>query len=782
MANEALEVGSIFFRSSVDSSGAEKGANKIGGVIDRLKKQFNSLNPTVRALGLSLGGYLAASSITDFFKQSIEAANESNRVMAQTEAVIRSTGGAAGYTAEGIAQLASEIQKTTPIADEAAQSGINMLLTFTNIGRDVLPQATQAMVDMATAMNGGVTPGAEELSNTAIQLGKALNDPVQGVTALRRVGVSFNDDQIALIENLVNTNRGLEAQKMVLNELGKEFGGSAAAQAKTFEGQLKMVQNGFNDFQESVGHTVIPALTYLMEAFASGGSGTNLLLIPVQVLATAIIGLGTIVKQTAIVISTFLAASFQAIQGNFRIAGGVVQEGIKEMTEDAAKAQEKLTDVWRSETNKQTNIFNNGMQNQIAGSSKKADKIKKDLEDETQKYNDELNKRNKAFEDSMAQMIWDHQDKAASLRKDIDKENADFNKSMADRVRDFKESMSEMEDDHSKRIDELNKDLSKETTDHESKTAEIQALIDKEESYGKNARQSKLTEYRQELADEMAAYNEKVTDTQEKIAEEDASFEEQKNKAILREQEETANLQAQHAQRLTDYQTELTQEETLLGAHADMVAMVKDKQKVDDIQRLINQHNEENVEYAKQHAKRMADIVAQSGAEGAAGGAAFNTPMLASQDELLKNTKDNFKKMGDDAVTQSGQSGELAGIALIKSWINAITSKAKELVSNPIFGAILMNNPLTSGLVGLANLIPHLATGTSGFGGGMALVGEQGPELVNLPRGAEVYTAGQTKDMLAGGQNIIINIAKVDSKMDVEQMAREIGYRIGISS
>ena len=40
------------------------------------------------------------------------------------------------------------------------------------------------------------------------------------------------------------------------------------------------------------------------------------------------------------------------------------------------------------------------------------------------------------------------------------------------------------------------------------------------------------------------------------------------------------------------------------------------------------------------------------------------------------------------------------GIALIKSWINAITSKAKELVSNPIFGAILMNNPLTSGLVG----------------------------------------------------------------------------------
>ena len=54
-----------------------------------------------------------------------------------------------------------------------------MLLTFTNIGKDVFPQATSTLVDMATAMNNGVTPSAEALSAQAIQLGKALNDPVQ---------------------------------------------------------------------------------------------------------------------------------------------------------------------------------------------------------------------------------------------------------------------------------------------------------------------------------------------------------------------------------------------------------------------------------------------------------------------------------------------------------------------------------------------------------------------------------------------------------------------------
>lgn len=47
--------------------------------------------------------------------------------------------------------------------------------------------------------------------------------------------------------------------------------------------------------------------------------------------------------------------------------------------------------------------------------------------------------------------------------------------------------------------------------------------------------------------------------------------------------------------------------------------------------------------------------------------------------------------------------------------------------------------------------IPPLAKGTRNFSGGMALVGEQGPELVNLPRGSKVYTAGQTRQIAAAG-------------------------------
>lgn len=44
--------------------------------------------------------------------------------------------------------------------------------------------------------------------------------------------------------------------------------------------------------------------------------------------------------------------------------------------------------------------------------------------------------------------------------------------------------------------------------------------------------------------------------------------------------------------------------------------------------------------------------------------------------------------------------------------------------------------------------IPMLAKGTDNFGGGMAVVGERGPELVNMPQGTQVTTATKTETLI----------------------------------
>lgn len=209
-------------------------------------------------------GAAAFGAISLAVKWFVNEANEQIRVNTQLEAVLKSTGNAVGLTAKEIEDMAGAMQYQTGIADDVIQTGQNMLLTFTNIWKETFPQATQTMLDMATAMNWGITPGAEQLKNTAIQLGKALNDPIMWVNALRRVWVALTDQQQDEIKTLVWQNKLYEAQQVILKELGKEFGWSALAQAQTFEWQMAILNAQLADTSEAIGMALIPVLQQAM--------------------------------------------------------------------------------------------------------------------------------------------------------------------------------------------------------------------------------------------------------------------------------------------------------------------------------------------------------------------------------------------------------------------------------------------------------------------------------------------------------------------------------------
>lgn len=229
-------------------NGVEEAGKKGSAGLSTAKDAFESLT------GVSLTGVGALMAVGGALKYSIDQAAEMQQIMAQTEAVIRSTGGAAGMTAQDVSDLSSALAENSTFADDAVQKGANLLLTFTNIGADVFPLATQAMLDMATAMGTDASGGA-------IQLGKALNDPTEGVSALTRVGVTFTEEQKQLIKSLQETGDVAGAQKIILAELNKEFGGSAAAQVDTYAGQMKQLQNQIDNLAESVGGALLPTLT-----------------------------------------------------------------------------------------------------------------------------------------------------------------------------------------------------------------------------------------------------------------------------------------------------------------------------------------------------------------------------------------------------------------------------------------------------------------------------------------------------------------------------------------
>lgn len=189
----------------------------------------------------------------------IKAAADAERIAAQTDAVLRSTKGAAGVTREAVDELSASLSRVTPFEDDVIQKTQNMLLTFTSIGKDVFPLATETALDMATALGGDST-------QAAIQLGKALNDPIRGVGALRKVGVSFTEAQMKQIETLQNSGQLMEAQKIILKELAVEFGGSARAAGETFAGKLEIAKTQLGNVFEIIGGALIPTLGNLLTA------------------------------------------------------------------------------------------------------------------------------------------------------------------------------------------------------------------------------------------------------------------------------------------------------------------------------------------------------------------------------------------------------------------------------------------------------------------------------------------------------------------------------------
>lgn len=223
------------------SNAFKSGLTKLNG--DREGKQFATrfgvgMNGAIggivsRSAGVFVAGFAAIKS-AQVFGSFINDARESAKVARVSAQVVKSTGGAAKITAGQIGDLATAISNKTGADDEDVQSGENLLATFTNVrnevgkNNDIFSRASQAAVDMASAMNNGVVD-ANGLKAANIQLGKALNDPVKGVTALSKVGVSFTADQKKQIKTLVDSGKTLEAQKIILGEVGKEFGGAAAA-------------------------------------------------------------------------------------------------------------------------------------------------------------------------------------------------------------------------------------------------------------------------------------------------------------------------------------------------------------------------------------------------------------------------------------------------------------------------------------------------------------------------------------------------------------------------
>lgn len=252
MADEqqlTLKIKADIEKALKDLAGLRGEVRKLGqskSDIDSLTKSVNNLSTGLGSVSALMKSAFGALGIGFGLKAIIDETIRAEAALTQIEARIKSTGGAAGFTSGELVSMASALQKTTTFSDEAVLEMQGVLLSFRNVQGDVFRQATEAALNLSVGLG-------QDLKSSALQLGKALENPVQGLTALRRVGIQFSDDQEALIKNFVRVGDVASAQQIILERVETGFGGAARAARDTLGGALASLKNAFGDLLENKG-------------------------------------------------------------------------------------------------------------------------------------------------------------------------------------------------------------------------------------------------------------------------------------------------------------------------------------------------------------------------------------------------------------------------------------------------------------------------------------------------------------------------------------------------
>ena len=230
-------------------TGAQKTLKRFSRDMAKIGQQVSSVGQTL-TLGLTVP-------IAAFGVASVNAAQQSADAFAQVEAALKSMGGASGRSAEQLQASAKALQNMAAIDDDEILRNVTAnLLTFGKVSGPAFDRAQVAIVDLATRMK-------MELQPATLLVGKALNDPIKGLTAMGRAGIQFTADQKTMIESMVDAGNVAGAQSIILGELERQFGGSAKAAADV--NPYAKLRIALGELSETVGAKLIPIVQPMVE-------------------------------------------------------------------------------------------------------------------------------------------------------------------------------------------------------------------------------------------------------------------------------------------------------------------------------------------------------------------------------------------------------------------------------------------------------------------------------------------------------------------------------------
>ena len=298
-------IADLFIKIGADSYEFRQKAQQVEKGLGSLEKKLTSVG---KSLSLRLTAPLAALGGVSLHLADVQAKAE-----AKVQQALKTTNQTVGYNFRQLTDYASELQGKTIFGDETILAkSTARLLAFTNITGENFKRTQALALDLATALE-------MDLGSASLQLGKALSDPLTKLSSLSRAGITFSEEQTAVIRQLAKTGELAKAQAMILDELEKKFGGQAEAAARTGLGAVQQLKNAWGDFLEQIGAAIMPfatkvagALSTVVQMLQSMSPAMMQTIVVVAGLVAAVgplsLGIGAVIK-----VLPMLAAGFTAL-------------------------------------------------------------------------------------------------------------------------------------------------------------------------------------------------------------------------------------------------------------------------------------------------------------------------------------------------------------------------------------------------------------------------------------------------------------------------------------
>ena len=238
-------------KSATDS--AKSNMDDMGGAARRTGEM---LKAAFTATAIIAGIRMIASEVS----KSIEAFGRYEGTVQRLDAVMRATGHAAGFTTRQLENMATTLSRETNNTGLEIMEMQSILGTFVQITGDEFERTMSVAVDLSEVFG-------QDLKGSAIQLGKALEDPTNGMTALSRVGVSFSEEQKALVRQMQAVGDIAGAQGVVLGVLESQVGGVGRAMKNTTEGSMKAFADAWTDLRANMGEAAAQRMQPIRDFF-----------------------------------------------------------------------------------------------------------------------------------------------------------------------------------------------------------------------------------------------------------------------------------------------------------------------------------------------------------------------------------------------------------------------------------------------------------------------------------------------------------------------------------